>query len=104
MRNNRQQSKSFSQIIQLRVAIENGLKCAVVTHNPEKYEKDFKSIAGTKLKLKIRNGEKDIYDAFIDECKKIPKVLVSYNPKGCNFVKELQEKLNERHSITLDQN
>lgn len=62
--NSRPSGKAFSQMIQLKMKIEEGLDCAVATLNPEKTKKDFEYMTGAKLFLKPRG--KDVYTASLN--------------------------------------
>ncbi len=62
----RPSGKAFSQMIQLKMNIEKGLKCAVATLNPEKTKRDFEYMTGAKLNLEPCEGGKDVYNASLN--------------------------------------
>ena len=57
--------KSFSGMIQLKMNIEKGLKCAVATLDPEKTKRDFEYMTGSKLNLRSRKKAVNVYDASL---------------------------------------
>lgn len=65
--NNYRNSKSFSEMIQLKNNIKKGLKCTVATLNPERTKKDFEYMTGEKLELNLREGNKNIYNASLSK-------------------------------------
>jgi hypothetical protein len=49
-------AKEFYSIVVLEENLKNGVKCVVATFEPEKFEKKFQSITGSKIRLeKIDN-------------------------------------------------
>ena len=57
--------KLYSEMIQLKMNIEKGLKCTVATLNPEKTKRDFEYMTGSKLILQCRKGTENVFNASV---------------------------------------
>jgi len=57
----RLEGKTSAQMIMLKVNLENGLKCAIATHSPERTKRDFEYMTGVRLELNLIEGTKNVY-------------------------------------------
>jgi hypothetical protein len=94
----RQSGKSFSEMIQLKMNIEKGLKCAVATLNPEKTKRDFEYMTGSKLNLQARKKAVNVYDASlalneVNDCDELEPAYKDMIQAYREYISDLEEFL-----------